>query len=260
MCRLVIAAAACSALACSPGTLGDNSDDTWVGTITTEGNVTTVVNESGLLWGGPATLVEDLRIGVAEGEAPYMFGHISSVFATADEIYVADMSVPAVRDYAREGTYLRNIGRPGQGPGAYGEINAVSVLPDGRVVVRDFACRISTRSDRGRGGRNGNRRTALAGCMIELYIVHMKRVTASEARRNWFRLLDEVADGEILVVERKGRRLTLRREDPAADLTAADLPNYGSLLRGHDVDSADNWSWEWKGSGRDLVLVERDKG
>ncbi len=31
----------------------------WVGTITIEGNVTTVVNESGSVWGGTARLVEE---------------------------------------------------------------------------------------------------------------------------------------------------------------------------------------------------------
>ena len=42
----------------------------------------------------------------------------------------------------------------------------------------------------------------------------MKKVTASEARKRWFRLLDDAASGEVIVVERKGRRLVLRREGP----------------------------------------------
>jgi hypothetical protein len=46
---------------------------------------------------------------------------------------------------------------------------------------------------------------------VELYIVRMKKVTASEARRQWFRLLDEAAQGEVIVVQRNGRRLVLRR-------------------------------------------------
>jgi hypothetical protein len=33
-------------------------EDTWAGTISTQGNVTTVVNESGSVWGGVATIVE----------------------------------------------------------------------------------------------------------------------------------------------------------------------------------------------------------
>ena len=53
---LSLLAAGCGA----PDTTPD-ADGTWVGTITTEGNVTTVVNESGSVWGGTARLVEDLR-------------------------------------------------------------------------------------------------------------------------------------------------------------------------------------------------------
>ncbi len=90
-----------------------------------------------------------------------------------------------------------------------------------------------------------------------MYIVHVKRVTASEARKNWFRLLDEVANGEVLVVERKGRQLVLRRQDSAAENIEYDLPDYGKLLRVPDADSADRWSWEWKGP--ELVPAEGDE-
>ena len=89
-----------------------------------------------------------------------------------------------------------------------------------------------------------------------LYVVHVKRVTASDARRRWFELLDEVADGEVLVVERKGRRLVLRREDAAA--RAPDpVPTYRDVLRVPDLDQADRWGWVWTGPGRPLRLVRR---
>ncbi|HUP20546.1 MAG TPA: hypothetical protein VM778_11405 [Gemmatimonadota bacterium] len=72
----------------------------------------------------------------------------------------------------------------------------------------------------------------------------MKRVTASEARRNWFRLLDEIVAGQVVVVERKGWRIVLRREArPEGD--ALETPDYGGLIRAPDVEDADRWSWEW---------------
>ena len=40
---------------CGPPERRTTADGTWVGTIVTEGNVTTVVNESGSVWGGTAT-------------------------------------------------------------------------------------------------------------------------------------------------------------------------------------------------------------
>ncbi len=41
-------------VACGNQESATDTDGTWVGTITTEGNVTTVVNESGSVWGGTA--------------------------------------------------------------------------------------------------------------------------------------------------------------------------------------------------------------
>ncbi|MCY4389867.1 MAG: hypothetical protein OXC18_22450 [Desulfurellaceae bacterium] len=37
----------------------------------------------------------------------------------------------------------------------------------------------------------------------------MKKLTASEARKNWFQVLDEVAAGEVVVLERKGEMILL---------------------------------------------------
>lgn len=77
-----------------------------------------------------------------------------------------------------------------------------------------------------------------------MYNVHMKRVTASQARRNWFRLLDEVAAGEAVVIERKGVRVVLRRqeEQPA-------VPDYTGLLSVPEVERADEWRWRWGEEG-----------
>lgn len=136
---LTTAALAAATVLVAAGCSADGPDaspeGTWVGTITTEGNVTTVVNESGSLWGGPAALVEEASIGVASGEPWYMLGDINGVAASADRIYVADQSVPAVRAYTWEGEYVGDLGREGQGPGEYVYIAAIDVADDGRVFV-----------------------------------------------------------------------------------------------------------------------------
>jgi hypothetical protein len=80
-----------------------------------------------------------------------------------------------------------------------------------------------------------------------LYAV--KKVTASEARRQWFRLLDEAVQGEVIVVERKGRRLVLRREDVGKVKATLPSPRYRRLLQVPRADQADRWSWEWKAEG-----------
>ena len=81
----------------------------------------------------------------------------------------------------------------------------------------------------------------------------MKKITASEARKRWFRILDEAAQGEVIVLERKGRRLVLRREAVGERGLAAKTPDYRRLLRAPEADEADRWSWEWRGPGRGLA-------
>jgi len=78
----------------------------------------------------------------------------------------------------------------------------------------------------------------------------MKRVTASEARRNWFRLLDEVAQGEVVCIERGGRRIILRREPESGGATG--LPDYDALLQVPDLDEAHKWGWSWSEEDGDL--------
>lgn len=85
----------------------------------------------------------------------------------------------------------------------------------------------------------------------------MKRVTASEARRNWFRILDEVAAGEIVVVERNGRTIRISRESRAS--RASEPPDYTDLLRvPAGAEHADRWGWAWSEDGGDLQPVEDD--
>lgn len=86
----------------------------------------------------------------------------------------------------------------------------------------------------------------------------MKRVTASEARRNWFRILDEVAAGEVVCVERGGRRILIQREPATAP--AADIPDYDGLLRVPDVGEADLWGWAWAGPDADLEPADEGEG
>ena len=125
-------------IACSTESPESNVDGTWVGTITTEGNVTTVVNESGSVWGGTATLVEEASIGVASGADEYMFGYVYSVYANNDRIVVLDDTAGIVRMYSRrDGAYLFTVGGRGQGPGEYGNPMIVAMDAEGHTYVFD---------------------------------------------------------------------------------------------------------------------------
>jgi antitoxin (DNA-binding transcriptional repressor) of toxin-antitoxin stability system len=83
----------------------------------------------------------------------------------------------------------------------------------------------------------------------------MKRVTASEARKNWFRLLDEVAEGETVVIQRRGRRIVLRREEKPRTMP---VPDYSEVLRAPEIERADEWHWEWPGPEGGLQFRDRD--
>jgi len=73
----------------------------------------------------------------------------------------------------------------------------------------------------------------------------MKHVTASEARKNWFQLLDEAAAGEVIAIQRQGKKLVLKLE--SAKTTP---PSYKGLIDFKDADEADTWGWEWQGPSR----------
>ena len=124
------------AVGCSSETAAP-SDGAWVGTITTEGNVTTVINESGSVWGGTATLVEEASIGVESGPDEYMFGFVSAVHATDDRILLIDQQVRVVRAYDLSGAFIGDIGRFGQGPGEYNRPRQVTTDASGRIFVFD---------------------------------------------------------------------------------------------------------------------------
>lgn len=84
----------------------------------------------------------------------------------------------------------------------------------------------------------------------------MKRVTASAARKNWFQLLDEVVQGEKIVIERRGRRIVVLCEDLEEAIPHKGAPDYSTLLQVPDADEADQWSWNWSVDGLELQEKE----
>ncbi|MGQ0815771.1 MAG: hypothetical protein ACT4O1_15150 [Gemmatimonadota bacterium] len=85
----------------------------------------------------------------------------------------------------------------------------------------------------------------------------MKRITASEARRQWFRLLDEVIEGEVVAIIRKGKRIIIRRENATRGVREP-LPDYGSILKVRDAEQADTWGWDWHGPETDVTPARRE--
>lgn len=108
----------------------------------TIGDTTVVRTLSGSVWEGEATLVPEVSIGELEGDEEYLFGRIHSIAVDDDRnVYVFDRQAHHVRVYDSEGVYVETLGRRGEGPGEFANAEAIAVLPDGRLVVRDIGNR-----------------------------------------------------------------------------------------------------------------------
>lgn len=73
----------------------------------------------------------------------------------------------------------------------------------------------------------------------------MKQVGATEARKDFFKLLDKVVEGETVVIKRKGVNLRLVRE-PQVKKKSKKI-QYHRYIQGA-VDQADQWNWVWSPS------------
>lgn len=110
----------------------------WEAAIDTIGDTVVVRTLSGSVWGDTASLEPEVSIGMLEGADEYLIGDPRSIAVGAGgEIYVLDRQVPVIRMYLSDGTFIRNVGHEGGGPGEYKSPGAIAVLPDDRLVVRD---------------------------------------------------------------------------------------------------------------------------
>jgi hypothetical protein len=82
----------------------------------------------------------------------------------------------------------------------------------------------------------------------------MKYVTASEARQNWFQLLDEAIAGQVIAIRRQGKKLVLKLE-----ATKSASTSYKGLIDFKDADDADAWGWDWKGPDRLAPKIRRKR-
>lgn len=73
----------------------------------------------------------------------------------------------------------------------------------------------------------------------------MKQVSATEARINFFKLLDSALKGEVVIIDRNGIPLQLVRRTYLKRLGAKKKKvHYASHIH-RGVDDADQWSWDW---------------
>ena len=93
----------------------------------------------------PIEIVEELVVGDAEGDFDYMFGRQPPRIAVAADgrIAVLDGGNHRVQVYDADGAFLATMGRQGQGPGEFGQVNALMIEGD-ELVVWDVVHRRTT--------------------------------------------------------------------------------------------------------------------
>ena len=93
--------------------------DAWQGTVEEIDGITVVKNPLEPLYGIEAfRMEEELCIGETEGREEYMFQRLYTLVVNPNEdIYVLDYQAKHIKMFDKEGTYIRTIGKPGQGPG-----------------------------------------------------------------------------------------------------------------------------------------------
>lgn len=110
----------------------------WQGTVRDSAGIAIVENPATGIWSGderPA-VTEELRIGAAEGAEELQFGNIVALDVdAAGNIYVLDQQAQEVRVFGPDGAYLREMGRPGSGPGELGQATVGLMLTPGDTVL-----------------------------------------------------------------------------------------------------------------------------
>jgi hypothetical protein len=104
---------------------------------------TTVIRVGAPRYPGVAAVVEELTLGNGRQGAEYRLTNVNLSIGRDGSLYVIDMLDPmlsesTVRKYDRDGSFVRMVGRNGQGPGEYiFTAGDVKELPDGRLLVSD---------------------------------------------------------------------------------------------------------------------------
>lgn len=135
----VAGAAVCVLAACgdsAPGRFGATP------VVTDSAGVRLVQNGVMPRWGPEQSwwVEEKLRIGGDEEGPESFFGYVADVAVdTEGRVYVLDQQAQEVRVFAADGSYLRTLGGPGQGPGELGKLPTSVLIRDDEVWVPDWA-------------------------------------------------------------------------------------------------------------------------
>lgn len=113
----------------------------WKGTIEEEDGVIVVKNPKEPIYGKDAfNLEEEITIGEKDREGEFLFISITSVGIDDEEnIYVLDRKACQIKVFNKNGKFLRNIGRKGQGPGEMLSPSVMEIVSGKEIMICDIS-------------------------------------------------------------------------------------------------------------------------
>jgi hypothetical protein len=113
----------------------------WAGTMDTlpSGRVV-VTNPAQGVWAPDSgwRVVEEIRIGAADGTGPEVLGQITALAEDAGgRIWALEAQDQSFKVFAADGRFIRSVGRKGGGPGEMRQVAGVAQTRDGRLLVVD---------------------------------------------------------------------------------------------------------------------------
>jgi len=117
---------------------------TWGGTIKEVDGVTIVMNPRVPMLGESAFSIEEtLSIGSKDGGREYTFAEIADLGVDEEgNIYVLDSRDALIKVFNNVGSYIRTIGRRGQGPGEMQRPTNLAMAPANQILVNDRGARV----------------------------------------------------------------------------------------------------------------------
>ena len=138
--------------ACDSGERGARSGDVpWVTEVDSTGDTVRIRITGEVPAEQVRRLVPEVEIGAEDGADAETFGWVVSLLATRSRGFlVFDAQVPALSLFDSTGAFVKHIGQKGRGPGEFEQVNGVTSLPDGRIVLWDATgARLNIYSDTG---------------------------------------------------------------------------------------------------------------
>lgn len=115
----------------------------WKGRIDTENGVTVVKNPKEPIYTEPVIeLQEDLTVSGDEEIEEQMFQNIVTLGVNErGDMYILDEQAGNIKVFAQNGSFLKTIGKKGQGPGEFGMPISLAITPRQNIIVNDMGHR-----------------------------------------------------------------------------------------------------------------------